>query len=279
MSLAEILTIARQIAEALEAAHEKGIVHRDLKPANIKITSGGTVKVLDFGLAKADVTQGFNSADGSTSPTFPLSGTREGVLLGTAPYMSPEQARGQPVDKRADIWAFGCVLYEMLAGRMAFPGSTLSDHIAAILEREPDWTALPATIPLGIRRVLRRCLDKDLKRRLHDIGDARVEIEETLQDTPAARTAWTRAWWPIAIAAGTIVVIALGALMLRRAAPAAELRLGVDGPPGVEVFSPVISPDGRQIVFVGVGGGRSQLWLRRLDSTSLRVLPGTDGAA
>ena len=166
----EAIAVARQMADALEAAHGKNIIHRDLKPANIKLTLDGTVKVLDFGLAKALDTSA--SSDMTESPTVTAVGTRAGVILGTAAYMSPEQARGLSVDKRTDIWAFGCVLYEMLTGRAAFASATISDTIAAILEREPDWRALPAHVPPPIRRLLQRCLEKDLRRRLHDVGDA-----------------------------------------------------------------------------------------------------------
>ena len=159
IAISEALNIARQIADALEAAHEKGIVHRDLKPANIKITPDGVVKVLDFGLAKA-ASGDASGPDLTQSPTVTIGGTRDGVILGTAAYMSPEQARGKPVDKRTDIWAFGCVLYEMLTGRAAFAGDTISDTIAAILEREPDWRALPAATPPSVTRLLQRCLER-----------------------------------------------------------------------------------------------------------------------
>ena len=177
--LADTLKMARQIADALEASHEKGIVHRDLKPANIKITHDGVVKVLDFGLAKA-ASGDTAAADLSQSPTLTVDGTREGVILGTATHMSPEQAKGRPADKRADVWAFGVVLYEMMTGRLAFAGETISEVIAKVIEREPDWSALPATTPPRLRELLRRCLRKDPKTRLQAIGDARVQIDELI---------------------------------------------------------------------------------------------------
>jgi serine/threonine protein kinase len=182
LTLEEALPIARQIAEALEAAHERGIIHRDLKPANIKITPEGEVKVLDFGLAKA-VDSEDSAADISNSPTLTAAATQAGMILGTAAYMSPEQARGKKVDKRADIWAFGGVLYEMLTGRRAFEGETTSDTLAAVLKTEPNWDALPTAIPANIRRLLKRCLQKDPKLRLRDIGEARIAIEESLGGT------------------------------------------------------------------------------------------------
>ena len=189
LSESDALTIARQIAEALEAAHEKGIVHRDLKPANIKITPNGVVKVLDFGLATIATGEAANL---SQSPTITTDGTRDGAILGTVAYMSPEQARGKPIDKRTDIWSFGCVLFEMLTGRSPFGGETVPDMIVAILEREPDWLVLPDSTLPDVRRLLQRCLEKDPKRRLHDVADVRIEIEDAIATPlPAAPP---RAW-------------------------------------------------------------------------------------
>ena len=187
--LDESLAIAEQIADALQAAHAAGIVHRDLKPANVKLRPDGTIKVLDFGLAKAGGSTGPGSDDLSNSPTFtsPLA-TMQGVILGTAAYMSPEQARGKPVDSRADIWAFGCVLYEMLTGRRAFGGEDITDTITAVLRDAPDWSAVPAGTPAHVVRVMRRCLEKDVRQRLRDIGDARLELATARETSDEKRS-------------------------------------------------------------------------------------------
>jgi serine/threonine protein kinase len=283
--IAAALAMARQIAEALESAHEKGVVHRDLKPANIKIAPGDLVKVLDFGLAKLanapDATDGRSSAF-SESPTFTAVVSR-GVILGTAPYMSPEQARGLPVDKRTDVWAFGCVLYEMLTRRPAFAGRTTTDVIAAIVDRDPDWAALPQATPLRICDLVRRCLSKDMKQRLHDIADARIEIEDALAHPragvvapmmvrPRERLAWVTAVALLAAAAGAALIWNRPA----RALP--ETRLEITTPPTTDPVSLAISPDGQQIAFVATSNGKPHLWIRSLDSVSARPLAGTESA-
>jgi eukaryotic-like serine/threonine-protein kinase len=216
LALPDALRLATQITDALDAAHEKGIIHRDLKPANIKITPAGVVKVLDFGLAKLG---GAADARVSQSPTLTVAGTREGVIAGTAAYMSPEQARGLVVDKRTDIWAFGCVFFEMLSGHVAFGRETVSDTLAAVLEREPDWSRLPRTTPVTIQVLLSRCLEKDPRRRIRDIGDVRIELDGSRQPAPhpdvnhvAAHSlrSW-RSWVVVGALMATSAGVAVGA--------------------------------------------------------------------
>jgi hypothetical protein len=280
MPLEEALPIAKQISEGLEYAHEKGIIHRDLKPANVKLTSDGNVKVLDFGLAKALEGPAPAAGNASISPTFTMEDTRAGVILGTAAYMAPEQARGAVVDKRADIWSFGVVLYEMLTGKQPFAGATVSDTVAAVLTKEPDLTRVPAQA----QKLLRRCLDKTPKRRLRDIGEAMWLIEGAQEAGPAPRSGY---WWKIA--AGTLVaalVIGL-ALLWRATRPVSQplTRLSVDLPefaltpetsPGASV---VLSPNGRRIVYTGRGtDGAFRLYARTLDEAEAARLAGTEGA-
>uniref|UniRef100_Q01UH4 Serine/threonine protein kinase n=1 Tax=Solibacter usitatus (strain Ellin6076) TaxID=234267 RepID=Q01UH4_SOLUE len=280
------LNYARQIAGALDAAHEKGIVHRDLKPANIRITPDGVVKVLDFGLAKLAEPVS-DSADPSNSPTMTSSHTRAGVIMGTAAYMSPEQARGHKVDKRADIWSLGVVLYEMLAGRKLFGGDTVSDTLADVLKTDPDWSALPPDTPPAIRRLLRRCLERDRKQRLADIADARLEIDEAIggaQESPAIpqpRSAWR--WWNAALAVIALAGLAVAMQHFRETTPQpAAMRFQIPAPEMASFGDTglALSPDGRQLAFIASGAdGRPMLWVRPLDSIAARALPGTEGAA
>ncbi|HXD17652.1 MAG TPA: protein kinase [Vicinamibacterales bacterium] len=310
VAVAEALAVARQIAEALEAAHEQGIIHRDLKPANVSITPDGTVKVLDFGLAKLTgpaegvphpprVGAGFSQPEPSLSPTItsPALMTGAGVILGTAAYMSPEQARGKVADKRSDVWAFGCVLFEMLTGRRPFEADEVSDTLAMVLMKEPEWSMLPAATPPSIRTLLRRCLEKDRKKRLPDIGSARLEIDEAMsappsqmsmqaQHAPASARGQRVAWGVAALAAIAAAVVAAIHFTERPPEAPSSIRIPVTPPPN-DIFSPIpgtstsmaLSPDGRKIVFlVASSSGDRTLAIRLLDRDDAQELPGTNGA-
>jgi len=279
--LDETVTIASQIAEALEAAHDRGIVHRDLKPANVAITLDGDVKVLDFGLARhADAGR---NPDVSNSPT--VMATTPGIILGTAAYMSPEQAKGKDADRSSDVWAFGCVLYEMLTGSRAFDGDTVSEILANVLKTEPAWQRLPAETPEGVRRLLRRSLQKDQKLRLRDIRDARLDLADvdgTIPDkdrvTRAPSSRWERRAWASAVAILALIAGVLGAKALRPAPIALETHLEVTTPPTGDA-SVAISPDGLKVVFVARSVGPSLLWVRSLDSPVAMPLTGTERAS
>ncbi len=284
----EALSTAKQICDAIEYAHDRGIVHRDLKPANIKIASDGAVKILDFGLAKAlegDPSQG---TDISASPTISRMATQHGIILGTAAYMPPEQAKGKSVDRRADIWSFGCVLFEMLAGRMAFSGESVTDTLAAVIKEEPDWSLIPEPVPPRINELLGRCLRKDPKQRLQSIGDARITIEEALSGVgeltssaagkPAgAAPRWRVPPYALFIVAGLIAaVLAITYFGAPVAAPPA-LCLSIDPPHGAQFESAFsLSPDGTRLAFVATTSGKQLLWIRPLDSPEPRPLAGTE---
>ncbi len=301
LKVKQALELCSQIAEALETAHNKGIIHRDLKPGNIKITPDGKVKVLDFGLAKAFETSGLEGAsaeDLSKSPTITVDASRSGIILGTAAYMSPEQARGKSIDKRTDIWAFGCVLYEMLTGQQAFTGETVSDTIAAILEHDPDWEKIPKNLPAKIRMLLFRLLQKNARMRLHDIADARIEIEEILAERsdPSQKTfavpseVRTRGWqgiipWGLFIVAAFIAAIAFWSPWRSEQPMNNSITQFLIDLPSSRTLNPgirpavAISPQSRSIVYVSVYQDRTQLYLRKMDQTEAIPIPGTDDAS
>src|SRR5579864_3394790 len=296
--LEEALPIAKQICEGLEYAHERGVIHRDLKPSNIKLTPDGHVKILDFGLAKA-LEDDEPSADISSSPTISSLATQAGIILGTAAYMSPEQAKGKAVDRRADIWAFGCVLYEMLIGEPAFGGETITDVLAAVVRADPEWLLLPSSVPMRVRELLRRCLRKDPKQRLRDIGEARIAIDEALSGEPDVdetagqaqilpRKSWHRVLpWALFTAVMLGVVVIIAGYIARSPKPA-PLIISQIAPPDNANFvitgnfggPPMLSPDGKQLAFVAGGTeGNARLWVRALAAMTAQPLEGTEGAS
>ena len=291
LPLEDALSISSQIASGLEAAHDAGVIHRDLKPANVKIRPDGSVKILDLGLARA--LEPSAAGDPSLSPTITSGGTEPGVILGTAAYMSPEQARGRSLDRRSDVFSFGCVLYECLTGKRAFPGETISDTLAAILRAEPDWSALPPPTPGTIRRLLRRTLEKDAKRRLRDIGDARLEIDEALASPEPEDRARVSAparrrpplLWALAGALlGIVATFSVGRQFGRPTAPVASptLRAVLPLPPNTRLSfaehpAIAVSPDGQTVIFRAVEGGISRLYRRDLRGSEAKPITGTEG--
>ncbi|MDA2935362.1 serine/threonine protein kinase [Acidobacteria bacterium AH-259-D05] len=291
----DALEVCRQIAEGVEAAHEKGVIHRDLKPANVKVTPEGKVKILDFGLAKAFEGE-TPVTDISQSPTLTEEMTRAGVILGTAAYMSPEQARGKPVDKRADIFAFGCVLYELLTGKRAFQGETITETLGAIIHKEPDWERLPETTPGIIRSLLRRCLQKDPYDRLQHIGETRIEIKEALVVSPREtqehvgerlphRATRAALWGLLGVMVGALATgVVFWSLVRPGPPPPREVkRLVLDLSP-MDLFGGGagsvldVSRDGRYVVYAAQLGDRQQLYLRPMDQLEASPIPGTEGA-
>ncbi len=287
--LDDVLSVAKQICEALEYAHERGVIHRDLKPANIKLTTNDklatslVVKILDFGLAKA-LENDAASTDISDSPTISMA-TQVGTILGTAAYMSPEQAKGKAVDRRTDVWAFGCVLYEMLTGRVAFRGETVTDTLAAVLKEEPDWSYIPIATQPQVRSLLHRCLKKDVRQRLQAIGDARIVLEEVLSGVPQVDSVgaiahsakpWRRwlAWGIVALLFVTLTPIAFFHFSETHSV-AEPVRFQISLPAGIRTFA--LSPNGRQLAFIAPGsGGHNLIWIRALDALEARPLPNTE---
>ncbi|MEE8325850.1 MAG: protein kinase, partial [candidate division NC10 bacterium] len=286
----EALEVCRQIAEGVEAAHEKGVIHRDLKPANVKVTPEGKVKILDFGLAKA-FEEEIQVEDISQSPTLTEEMTRAGVILGTAAYMSPEQAKGKPVDKRADIFAFGAVLYELLTGKRVFQGETITETLGAIIHKEPEWDLLPTAVPRALARLLHRCLAKDPQQRLRDIGDAKLDLEEieagSVVDTHSTPIVSDRrhslGWLSASALVGALAVLGLMYAINSDLTPAAQTVRSViplSDPIELESWRPAltISSDGSRLFYVGNRDGRRQLFEKRMDQFEATPIPGTEGA-